>query len=314
MITRKLISLSLSFIILISLCCGCSNQDVQTNIDEGSAELIETKSWVDSIGNTYYAQFYTNGTTAKKALEESNDVTLNHIFIDDIPVYEMFSSKKNTGKMLFLFHGQNSRKEEYLFDMIRYAEAGYFCVAVDLVGHGERLTSEAKMSVQITVETAKDIDVLLEYYKTIPQANSDVFALLGLSQGGSVSYWYAAYGKNNPTALVVGSSTPDYNYQNDTEAIQNGETIDAIWSDSELQSYVSKNNPINNLDKFIGIPTLSGNGLKDTVISYKGSEELEKAKFEAGYTNSQFFYFENVGHEVTEDFMMRVIGFLNNHL
>ena len=74
MITRKLISLSLSFIILISLCCGCSNQDVQDKIDEGSTELIETKSWVDSIGNTYYAQFYTNGTTAKKALEESNQL------------------------------------------------------------------------------------------------------------------------------------------------------------------------------------------------------------------------------------------------
>ena len=96
--------------------------------------------------------------------------------------------------------------------------------------------------------------------------------------------------------------------------MENGKTVDGFWDDAQLQAYIDENNPVNRLERFIDIPTLSGNGLEDTVVSYKGAEALEKAKFNAGYTNSQFFYFENLGHEVTEDFMMRVLGFLNQSM
>jgi predicted esterase len=64
-------------------------------------------------------------------------------------------------------------------------------------------------------------------------------------------------------------------------------------------------------EEWIGIPILAGNGLSDPSISYKGTEQLEKAKIKAGFTDSVFMYFNNAGHEVTEAFMMKVIPFLN---
>jgi pimeloyl-ACP methyl ester carboxylesterase len=308
----KIFSVVLIFAMILSSLCACNRSSAV--YDEGSCKIIKQTTWQDTDKNTHNANFYTHGKTASEVSSDSPDITLNHIFIDDIPVYEMYSKNNNSGKVLFLFHGQGSRKEEYLYEMLNYVDAGYLCVAVDLRGHGERLIDGAVMSVELTVGTARDIDTLLEYYHTVSYANIKTFALLGLSQGGSVCYWYAAYGKRTPSAMIVGSSTPDYKYQNDTIALKNGETIDSIWSDEQFNDFINQNNPINEIDKLINIPILAGNGLSDNVVSYKGSESLEKAKIDAGHVASQFFYFENIGHEVTEAFMMKALPFLNKTL
>ena len=309
----KIFPCVLTFIILLSSLCGCNNENPAVH-DEGNSQIINQTTWQDSDQNTHNATFYTHGKTASEVLADSSNISLNHIFIDDIPVYEKKSENNNSGKILFLFHGQGSRKEEFLFEMLNYVDAGYLCITVDLRGHGERLTEEAVMSVEQTVDTAKDIDTLLEYYHTVSYANTNTFAMLGLSQGGSVCYWYAAYGKHTPAAMIVGSSTPDYKYQNDNIALRNGENIDSIWSDEQFNDFINQNNPINEIDRLISIPVLSGNGLADNIVSYKGAELLEKAKIDAEHTQSQFFYFENVGHEVTEAFMMKAIPFLSKTL
>lgn len=313
---RKNVFLSLvSIVAIVITLSGCNNNqaDSQT-FDEGNATIISENTWKSDDGITHNITHLTNGNTANKALEESENTTINHLLVDDIPIYEVYSNSANKCNLIFFFHGQGSRKEEYLYEMLNYANEGYLCVTVDLVGHGERISNEEIMSLQVTVDTAKDITTLIDYYKTVSYANADNFALLGLSQGGSVSYWYAAYGKYTPSALIIGSSTPDYNYQNDNTAIQNGQAIDSIWGKEEIKQFISKNNPIKNVDAFINIPLMSGNGLDDEVISYKGAEELEKLMLNAGNTKSQFYYFDNVGHEVTEGFMMKVIPFLNKNM
>lgn len=307
----QLILLLVIGMILPNLLFGCGSNKSSIP-DEGNSESMEETTWIDSSNNKHTATFYTNGKSAEEVLSASADIKLNHIIIDDIPVYEMYSENNENEKMVFLFHGQGSRKEEYLFEMLNYVDAGYFCVTVDLCGHGERLTKEAVMSVQLTVDTAKDIDTLLEYYHTNPAANTNKFALIGLSQGGSVCYWYAAYGKHVPYAMVIGSSTPDYRYQDDKVAFKNGESEDSIWSEEEFDDFIESNNPINETEKLINLPILAGNGLKDPIVSYKGSELLEKAKIAAGHVSSQFFYYENMEHEVPESFMMKAIPFLDN--
>lgn len=306
---RCALALMLVTVFVFSL-CGCNN-NTPDPYKEGISTVIKQTTWLDSAGNTHTADFYTAGKSADELKFDSSNIHLNHIFIDDIPVYEMYANEQERHKILFLFHGQGSRKEEYLQEMENYVNAGYLCVTVDLRGHGERITEESMMSMQLTVDTAKDIDTLLEYYRTISYANTDKFALMGLSQGGSVCYWYAAFGKHQPSAMVLGSSTPDFTYHEDDTAIKNGETVDSLWSEAQLQEYINKNNPVQMQEEWISIPILAGNGLSDSVISYKGTEQLEKAKIEAGFTDSIFMYFNNTGHEVTEAFMMNVIPFLD---
>ena len=296
--------------ISVFLLCGCNDSPTAPD-NEGISTVTKQTTWLDSAGNTHTADFYTAGKSAGELKFDSSGIQMNHIFIDDIPVYEMYANERERHKILFLFHGQGSRKEEYLQEMENYVNAGYLCVTVDLRGHGERVTAEPVMSVQLTVDTAKDIDTLLEYYHTVSYANADQFALMGLSQGGSVCYWYAAFGKHQPSAMVIGSSTPDFTYQKDDAAIKNGEMVDSLWSEAQLQEFINKNNPVQVQEEWIGIPILAGNGLSDPIISYKGTEQLEKAKIEAGVADSVFMYFNNTGHEVTEAFMMKVIPFLN---
>lgn len=312
--TRKTIGIYILILILTLILCSCGNEDISNVPDEGDASLISEKLWYDSDNDEHTARFMSNGNTAAMVKNEAQNVVLNHIIVDDIPIYEMYSKECNSGKMLFLFHGQGSRKEEYLYEMIAYAEAGYLCVSVDTVGHGERTSEEAIMSVEATIKTGKDIDVLLDYYDTVNYASTEKFALIGLSQGGSISYWYAAYGERIPSVLIVGSTTPDFNYQDDDTAIKNGKSIDSIWDEEKLGEFIKNNNPINNVERFLSIPIMSGNGLDDNIISYKGAESLEKMIIQKGKTNSKFYYFENVGHEVTEDFMSKVLPFLNTNM
>ena len=311
---KKSMLFTILSLILVLCLCSCSSNEKTSTIDEGSTSMIKETIWKDKDEKEHIASFMTMGTTAKMVVKEAPEITLNHIIVDEVPIYEMYSKDTCTGKMVFFFHGQFSRKEEYLSEMLNYAEAGYFCVTVDIVAHGERISNEEIMSIQATIDTAKNIDLLLEYYETNSLANPNNFALVGLSQGGSVANWYAAYGTRLPSAIIVGSTTPDFQYQEDNIAIKNGERTNAIWTDDVIQKFIDDNNPINNVERFIDIPIMSGNGLDDEVISYKGAESLEKLIVNKGNASSKFYYFEHAGHEVTEEFMRNVIPFLDNNM
>lgn len=283
---------------------------------EGAASLTETSKWYSKSDNAEHTvDTYTLGMTAERVKNDLPDsFVINHKMIDGVPIYEMYQSSSDKSPILFFLHGQSSRKEENLDEMATYAEAGYFCVAVDLQGHGERITDEPLMALEITKNTAEDIDLLLDYYDSCGLADPNSFALNGFSQGGSVAYWYAAYGKRTPSALVVGSTSPDYAYSYDDKCICNGELVEPTWSESEIQAYIDQYNPILHIDRMMTLPILSGNSMDDDVVSYKGSESLEKQLKEGGNTDIRFYYFDNAGHNVTEDFVKKILPFLQEYL
>lgn len=284
--------------------------------DEGTASLTETSNWHSKSDNAEHTvDTYTLGTTAERVRNDLSDsFVINHKMIDGVPVYEMYQNRSDQSPILFFLHGQSSRKEENLDEMATYAEAGYFCVAVDLQGHGERITDEQLMGLEITKNTAGDIDLLLDYYESCGLADPTRFALNGFSQGGSVAYWYAAYGKRTPSALVVGSTSPDYTYSYDDKCICNGEVMESVWSESEIQTFIEQNNPILHVDRMMTLPILSGNSMDDDVVSYKGSESLEKKLKEGGNKDIRFYYFDNAGHNVTDDFVEKILPFLQEYL
>lgn len=302
-------------IIGVALWLCFHNQESNDLPDEGTAELLSQKEWISEDMSPHSVSNFSLGNTANQVYGEiSSHINLEHKFIDEIPIYEMYPKDLKKGKMIFFLHGQASRKEEYLNEMINYAEEGFLCVCVDLTAHGERIKKEKIMSLEITTQTGKDLDTLIDYYKTQEYADTDCFAVIGLSQGGSVAYWYTANGKYKPSAIVVGSTTPDYNYFSDDSSIINGQVSDSIWTDEEVQQYISVNNPINHIEKFYDLPIMSGNSFDDTIVSYKGSEAFEKLMKEAGNKSVSFYYFDGVGHNVSEDFMQKVLPFINKYL
>lgn len=282
--------------------------------DEGASQKQSEKTWVSKTDKKKHSvALYSFGNTADKLKENlSEDITIEHKFVDDVAIYEVHGNEGKQ-KILFLLHGQSSRKEEYLHDAISYAEQGYYCVTVDLYACGERILKDAVMSLEITAHTGKDIDLLLDYYESTALADSDSFGIIGFSQGGSVAYWYAANGKRMPKALIVGSTTPDYSYFNDKSCIKDGKEVEPIWSEKQIRDFIAANNPLNHMEKFEKLPIMSGNSVDDNVVSYKGSEDFEK-KLCSKNKNLSFYYFDGLKHNVSESFIRNIPAFLKKYL
>ena len=303
-------------IAVIMLCVfltACSKSE--NTVDEGDVQFVKSSTWVSIRDNSqHHTDSYTLGETALKIKNElSSTLELNHIFIDDIPLYEMHNKDVPNEKIIIFLHGQYSRKEEFLFDMIRFAEEGYYCVTLDLVGHGERIKSYAIMSLEIAKLTANDIDVVLDYYRSCGIANADEIALIGFSQGGSVAYMYCAYGETVPKAIVIGSSTPDYSFFADDTSIKDGKIYETLWSEDEISDFIKNNNPVNNLQRFYSISILSGNNINDPKITYKGSESLEQ-KLRGVNNDIHFYYYDISGHDVPETFVQKMLPFIKERL
>lgn len=311
------ISIIAMIAVVVAICLSVLFQQSKNSVhDEGTAELISSEQWIsNSDGQKHTTSLYSFGTTAQSVQEElPANIKLEHKFVDDIPIYEMYPADLKNGKIIFFLHGQLSRKEEYLYEMMGYAEEGYLCVCVDLEGHGERITEEKIMALQITADTGKDLDTLIQYYYTKDYADETNFSILGLSQGGSVAYWYVAFGSYHPKAIIVGCSTPDYSYFLDDSCIKNGEIVDSVWNEETIESFLTENNPISRIEYFYSVAILSGNSFDDPIVSYQGSEELEKKLKDAGNTNAYFYYFDGIGHNVSEDFIRKVLPFLKTQL
>jgi pimeloyl-ACP methyl ester carboxylesterase len=287
----------------------------QTVQDEGKVVQIESSTWTSPADQSQHSvKTYSLGTTADEVCKSLESIELNHKYIDDIAIYEMYPTNANAESVIFFIHGQGSRKEEYLYDMTTYAEEGYVCVTLDIKGNGERTSDQTIMSVQATVDTGNDINTLIEYYQTMPFANTNQIALVGLSQGGSVAYWYAAYGRYPLSALVVGSTTADYTCYIDDSSITNGISGNSIWTQKQLDDFIAINNPVNNREAFDQLPILSGHGMDDPLVPTTGDEEMEQYLYSVGNQNASFYYFEQVGHEVPEEFMQKVLPFVQKYL
>lgn len=315
---KKVIIIASAAVVLAAVITGAlilMNSGKSETHDEGASEKQSEISWTSKQDKKQHkTAVYSYGKTAEALKEElSDEITLEHRSVDDVFVYEMHQGGEKNQKLLFFLHGQTSRKEEYLNEMLNYVDSGYYCVTVDLPGYGERITEKPLMSLEITRQASKDIDLLLDYYESRAIANAGNFAIIGLSQGGSAAYMYAAYGERTPKAIVAGSSTPDLTYFVDNTCIANGKNVDAVWSEKQINEFIKKNNPVNQLEKFYTLPVMAGNSVDDPIVSYKGSEAFE-LKIKDKNKNVSFYYFDGTKHNVSEGFMQNIPNFLEKYM
>ena len=116
------------------------------------------------------------------------------------------------------------------------------------------------------------------------------------------------------SAMVVGSTSPDYTSPKDDECICNDEPIKPTWSEKEIDEFIDKYNPIQHADKMMQLPILSGNSIDDDVVPYQASESLEKILKEGGNKDIRFYYFDNAGHNVTAEFTAKIKPFIQEYL
>ncbi len=271
----------------------------------GDVTTLEEYEWISADDEVKHNICkYSLGELASEVASKNDSYIMEHLSIDGITFYYYHPNGEQAAPLIFFLHGQGSEKEEYLGDFNMYADCGFSCITLDLAGHGERKSSEPISALDATVTTSENIGTILDYLSQY----KDSFAIVGVSQGGSVAYHYAAYGEYTPFAIVVASTSPDFENSSDTSIIVNGSAQGN--TDAYSDEYVEQNNPIRNWQQFSCIPLLSGNVVNDPVVSVVGSQSLEQIYIENDIETSTFLYYSGDSHDVPAGFFNMIIDFL----
>lgn len=216
------------------------------------------------------------------AMDTDPDVTINKLFVNDIPLYECYKDDGTKKPLIIVMHNAGGTKEDYVGEAAWYASMGYYALSIDQDGSGENEKSGSILEMGSNVWKVYDIDTLIEYYDGVEQADATDFSLTGASQGGLVCYYYGEYGKYRPYALMpVGGS---------------------VHRDTILHP-----------ERFLDINILCGMGAEDERCD---SVRDFEAKLKAlGGSKGVFRYYEGLGHEdILPEYYEERNAFLMEHL
>lgn len=292
---------------LLLLLGGCAVQQ-----EERTTELLSEIQWPSSDAQVHTRRDYSLSAAVDAYTQEFPGISITHARMDDTPIYEVYRTDGKNMPLLFFLHEQGNRKDEFLEVAATYAQSGYFCVLMDLPGYGERTSNETIQAVESIVTSSAEIDLLLEYYRFSPLADSGKFALWGVSMGGSAAYHYAAYGQHTPALLLICSAEADLTRLTDTGSITSGQEQAPTWSSQELLQYCETNNPLNQLDHLGTIPAFIVHGCKDTIILVDSIRELEGIL--SPYGCARFLFLEEAGHDTVPSMLSYASAMLNQYL
>ena len=287
--------------------CSASNQPEH---QEETAAI----QWPASDTTIHTAQSGALPRAAERLKAANGDLDIRWMRIDDITLYEIYPADAVNLPMVFMLHEHGASKEQYLPEAVSYAQSGYFCVLMDLEGYGERAGTDAVESIEAAALATADMDLLLEYYRLSPYADSNWFALYGQSMGGSAVWHYVAYGKHTPAAVIAACSAADFGSVHDMGCMQNGKEQEPQWSDIAYTEYCNAHNPMKQKERLSSVPMLVFQGLRDTVVDPDVTRAFERYVRGTSECNATFVYDENAAHEVTPSFIARIIPFLNQFL
>lgn len=223
--------------------------------------------------------------------------SMRNLEIDGIPLYEV---KKDDGKLkplVIQIHGGGGSKRPYHFSEMLQEEV--CVVSIDCAGSGESQDGPLQAPAA-WMETVKDIDVLIEYYNTVPDVDATNFGLLGHSMGGNISEYYTVYGKYKPTAICLENSSADLTHEGPTwdcfDKGKNGQT--PIWTEEQMWSFTAATAPIKHPECFKDVWMYICVGELDDVHSPQKMEEFKNIVAALGNENIVFHSFEGVGHEL----------------
>ena len=303
-----LCALLIVFAMLTSSCSSGGNNDTDDIMDE------TPKAWAASDKSLHTAVIIPLKDANKGREYAENSLAVNSRLIDDIPVIELYDIQSHLAPVMFFLHEHEGNKEQFLDEASVYAQAGFFCIMFDLNGYGARTSQEVIESIESAVQATSDIELLLEYYRLNPHADTDHFVLYGQSMGGSAAWHYAAFAQKTPSAIVTCSAAANFEALSDLGAVKDGKGQSPAWDENRFHSYCIEHNPISQIDKLSQIPTLVYQGMNDNTIVPEITQQLEHMLMSTGRQNCLFIYDENGDHNVTPAFLARILPFLKQYI
>lgn len=255
------------------------------------------------------------------------NVTINPGKINDITFLEVSADDGKSNKpIVIIVHGWSARKENMLFHAYLLAQSGFFVVAPDAYGHGERKTDTSNDPLSILMNavtvTADDIDTLIDNYVHDDRVDIARIGLAGVSMGGIITYSHIIKKDRRVKAAVPLISTPDIlaalNSPN-KEALfkaaginphDNGGKLD------EILKMVESLQPASRYQDMNGIPLLILNGTADPLIDIEGVRKFYNFMKPIYYDAEaiQMIEYPGVGHAVNFNMVQDMIQWFEKYL
>jgi alpha-beta hydrolase superfamily lysophospholipase len=215
------------------------------------------------------------------------DIIVRNRRVKDIPVLELYRTDE-PGKrpMVLLYHGYMGRKEFILPQAYLLAANGFYVVAPDAAGHGERSGTRIIDLLEAITKSEAEINQLLDHFADHETADASRVGLAGYSMGGCITFAYLVGGEKRINAAVPIISTPDWVSIVDgivsrgmTEELKSYGIIEKEEDLKEFRNLAEKIQPINYYQEMKDIPLLMLCGEKDELTPAQGVIRLyEKLK------------------------------------
>lgn len=261
----------------------------------------------------------------QEAMNEHDGLRYESLQLGDIPVLEVYEDDGKEKPLLIFLHGLGLGKDSLLPVLTAYAEAGYYAVSMDAYDQGDRysplINCDSWAAVLITV---CDVDRLIEYYETVPQADADSFVLGGFSMGGVEAWVYAEIGSHSPAALVTISGMCEYSVWQEWNRKELAYAWlrpwkNSVWAFPEWQdefythekiSSITTLNITQNLRSFHDLPIFICIGTDDAFFNADNAESVADAIVNSGNDRVTFIKYDGVSHEITDQMIEDSIDFL----
>lgn len=248
---------------------------------------------------------------------------IENLIIDGIPTLTCFNNDGAPKPLVILSHPFQASKVFWQDRLERLANMGYYGVALDNRGHGERggadfaeqVIVEGKFNVyevrRLMKETADDIPKLIDYFVKNEEVDESRIGMTGLSMGGYITFRALVIEKRIKVAVAILASPYFNELPKDVQYVDRPEVLKA------LETYSHKNNPANFIDRFYPKALLIQVGALDKhfdVNRVKGFYHELRNRYQDAPHCLEFVMENDIAHEFTQNMWKNTLDWLQKHL
>ena len=246
-------------------------------------------------------------------------------FVKGIPALACYTTDSpNTPKpLVILSHAFQSSKAFWQDKLSALAASGYFAVALDNKGHGERNGPDFKSIVfseegfnlyevrRLIKETADDIPTLIDHFSTHPCVDASRIGMIGVSMGGFITFRALVIEKRIRVAAPVIAS-PYFNERPRDVPLDTRPGINRA-----LEDYAQKFSPDGFAERFYPRAILIQVGGRDKHLDAGRVKQFYKS-LQPHYAKMphklRFIEEKNVGHEFTDSMWQNILNWFEQYL
>lgn len=275
---------------------------------------------------------------------ETRHIIIETDRVEDIPVMTLALEDAERCPVVLFAHGFTGKKEDGLALGYRLAARGFFFLSLDARSHGERL-DERMTSVgepreedvyphgtgldtyllmhELIIETAKDIDRLIQHLGADRRADTGRIGLSGFSMGGFLTFYVAAH---NPAiqAAVPMAGLPAFTARWEDVVLESSsyeqwaERMAAAQAETTRRTgFMREIDPFDRMKGFYPRALMMINGDRDLDSPKKYLVDLYRALkplYAAFPERLRLNIHDDAGHELTPAMMEDVCDWFTSHL